>query len=204
MCADLLYIANAALDLVGNTTITSLDDGSPSARKAKLHIAQACREVLSLGCWKSAKKQQVLTQLTSPPAFAWTLQYQMPNDYVRMILFNNTDPRNLLRPLYDIQGKLLLTDETSASLEYVCDLTAPGNDIAAAAPWLVELMVVKLAQKLAWPFQQAKGIKESLEQEYQMKRRVALAADAKETRDEIPNPSAESFWLRERHASTSG
>lgn len=202
--ADLLYIANAALDLVGNATITSLDDGSPSAKKAKLHIVQAVREVLALGAWKSAKKQAVLAQLTDAPLFGWTYAYQLPNDYVGMILFNNTNPKNQLRPIYDIQGKVLLTDESTASLEYVCDLTMPGNDISAASAPMTELMAIKLAQKLAWGFQQARTLKESLEQEYQLKRRVALAKDAKETRDVLPNPAAESSWLRDRHISTSG
>jgi hypothetical protein len=200
--ADLNYIANSALDLVGQSQILSIDDSTPAAKKCKLHIYEAIREVLKLGKWKAARKQATLAQLTQGPAFGWTYAYQLPADYLRMVRFNDSDPQNVVIPVFEIQGKQLLTSEPVANLAYVCDLSMAPNDISAAGPELVELFAVKLAQKMAWSFQQSKTLKESLEQEYQMKRRLALAADAQETKNTLVNRLDDSEWLRERRFST--
>jgi hypothetical protein len=200
--ADLLYIANAALDLVGQTQILSLDDSTSAAKKCKLHIYQAAREVLKLGKWKAARKESVLAQLTTAPAFGWAHAYQLPNDYLRMVRFNDVDPSDVTIPTYDIQGRQLFTDETTASLTYIADLSAAGNDISVLGPELIELIAIKLAQKMAWSFQQARTLKESLEQEYMIKRRAALAADAQETKNPLVNRLDDSEWLRARRFST--
>lgn len=202
--ADTLYIANGALSLVGQGIILSLGDNTPAAKYCTLHMSPAVRETLAEGKWKSAKGKASLGQLTAAPAFGYSYQYQLPDDFVRMITFNDVDPDNLLRPLYDIQGKQLLTDETTAQIDYVKDLMMAGNDISAAHPKLVQAMVLNLAAKLAWPMQQSRTLQENLEQRYVMALRKALSVDAKQTRNVLPNPAAESSWLRARQSSTNG
>jgi hypothetical protein len=202
--ADLLYIGNSALDLVGQGNIISLDDGTPAAKKVKQHIYQAIRETLELGKWKCARKPLVLGQLTETPVSGWTYAYQLPGDYLRMVSFNDTDPCNVIEELYDINGRKLYTDETTATIVYVCDLSMNGNNIADAGAKLVQLMSVALAQKIAWSFQQSVTLKQSLEQEYAVRLRKALAQDAQETRNPLRNPLTDSTWLRDRLASTNG
>ncbi len=207
--ADVLYIANAALDLVGQSQILSIDDNTPAAKKAKLHVYQVVREVLKLGKWKCAKKQAVLAQLAGDdvPAFGWDFAYSMPGDYLRMVLFNGndpSDPANVVVPEFDIYGLKLMTDKPAVDVSYICDLSSAPNNIGLMDPVLVELCGIKLAQKMAWSFQQAVTLKQALEQEYQLKRRAALASDAQETRNRLVNPTTQSQWLRNRIGSTNG
>lgn len=202
--ADILYVANGALDLVGQGSILSIEDSTPAAKKAKLHIYQAIREVLAADKWKCAKGLASLALLTAEPAFGFACQYQLPNDYVRMVSFNDNDPDDRLKPLYDIQGRLLLTDETVAELCYVKDLGMAPNDLSQASPYLIDLFVIKLASKLAWPMQQSRVLMESLEQKYLISLRSARGTNAKETRDVLVNPASESTWIRARFTSTNG
>jgi len=202
--ASLVDIANFALDLVGNQQILALTDNTQAARKCTLHINQAIRETLKDGKWKSAKKRATLSQLTVGPSFGWTYQYQLPNDYIRMVFFNDTDPCDVREPIFEIEGRLLMTEETSAAIEYVADLTETGNDINAADPALTELFALTLATKLAWTLQQSVTLKEQMLQEYAQKLRRALASDAQEQKNSLVNRLNDSEWLRRRNNSTNG
>jgi hypothetical protein len=202
--ASLVEIANSALDLIGQAQIMTLDDPTASARKAKLHIYDAIREVLASGRWTSAQKLSALSQLASGPAFGWTYAYQLPGDYLGVITFNDVDPCNVVQELFEIRGRELHTDETTANIVYVADLTATGNDIGAATPMLAECFAVKLATKLAWSFQQSATLRQAMLQEYEYKRKAALARDAREYRRPLVSQLSDSSWIRRRHNSTNG
>lgn len=202
--ASYVEIANFALDLVGQSQIMSLDDPTSAARKAKLHIYEAVREVLRSGKWKSARNRVALNLITAVPLFGWSKQYQLPGDYIRMVMFNDLDPLDVREPTFVIEGRVLLTDESVANLIYVRDLTANGNDINAVPPDLTELFVLQLAIKLSWVFQQARTLRDGLLQEYAMKRKIAMMTDAQENKDPLVNRLHDSVWLQERNVSTNG
>lgn len=202
--SSLVEIANAALDLVGQSQIMTLDDQTAAARKANLHIRDAIREVLGVGKWTSAQNSASLAQLAEAPLFGWDYQYQLPGDYIRMVSVNDIDPDDVRLDLWDIRGRQLLTDETTVDLVYVCDLTLTGNDINAASPPLTECFKLKLATKLAWVFQQSRSLRESLLQEYSFKLRTALGADSRETRKPLVNQISQSNWCQNRLSSTDG
>lgn len=200
--ADLTYIANQALDLVGQAQIASLNDATPAAKKCNLHIYEAIRDVLRGAKFKCSKKKAVLAQITAAPAFGYSLQYQLPGDYLRVVRFNDVDPDDVRRPLYDIQGTKLLTDETTANLDYICDLTANGNDLGAAPADVVYLFSLKLAVRLSWSFSSSGTRQEQLKQELMIETRKALARDAQETRQSLVNNLSESSWIQRRLTST--
>lgn len=202
--SSFVEIANAALDLVGQAQIMTLDDQTAAARKAKLHIYDAIREVLAAGKWTSAQKMSALAQLSDAPAFGWSYNYQLPGDYIGMVSFNDVDPNDVQLELFEVRGRILYTDETTASIVYVCDLTLTGNDINAAAPLLTELFKLKLATKLAWVFQQSRTLKDSLNQEYAIKEKRALGRDAREFRRPLVNQLSQSSWQANRLSSTNG
>lgn len=214
--ADYVYIANAALDRVGQSQIMSLDDTTTSARKAKLHINECIRQVLRLGKWKSATKQATPAQLADVPLFQWSYAYQLPDDYIRMVkviaadLADTVTPGSALPvfgdayevPDYAIQGKTLLTNDTVVQMNYVADLTMGDNDVNVTDASLTELFILNLAVTLCWPFQQSRTLRESLLNEYQFKLRKALAADAQDSKDPLVNRLDDSEWIRERRFST--
>lgn len=215
--ADYVYIANAALDRIGQAQIISLDDTTTSARKANLHIKESIRQVLRSGKWKSATKQATPARLTAIPLFQWGYAYQLPDDFIRMCsvvaavipnvtvepgdpVFGNAYDTND----YAIQGKTLLTNDTIVQINYVCDLTMGSNDVNVTDAALTDLFILKLAMILCWPFQQSVTLRNSLAQEYLVARRVALGIDAQDSKDPLQNRLQDSEWLRERLTSTAG
>lgn len=215
--ADYVYMANAALDRIGQTQILSLDDVTTSARKAKLHIYESIRKVLRSGRWKAATKQATPAQLTDAPLFQWSFAYQLPADFIRMVtVVAGTIPDPSVPPPdaafntgyeipeYAIQGKTLLTNETVVQMNYVADLTLGSNDINVTDAALTELFILQLAITLCWPFQQSNALRTSLMQEFQIARRTALNIDAQDAKDALPSNLSDSAWLRERITSTAG
>ena len=216
--ASYVYIANAALDRIGQGQILSLDDTTTSARKCKLHIYECIRQVLRLGKWKAATKQATPAQLSDVPLFQWAYAYQLPNDYIRMVKViaaeipsadaaaqGSTGPAfwdGYEVPDYAIQGKTLLANDTVVQMNYVADLTMGDNDIDVTDATLTELFSLNLAVVLCWPFQQDRSQREALFAEYQMKLRKALAADAQDSKDPLVNRLDDSEWIRERRFST--
>jgi hypothetical protein len=203
--ASLVEIANAALDMVGQAQILSLEDPTAAARKANLHIRDAIREVLGSGLWTSARKSAVLSQLSSQdgPTFDWLYGYQLPNDFITAVAVNRYDPDSIA-DTYEVNGHALYTDEELVNFVYICDLTANGNDVAAASPLLTELFKIQLAVKLSWAFQQSRTHRESLLIEYREKRSKALARDAQQSRRKQVSQLSDSNWMRYRHGSTNG
>jgi hypothetical protein len=121
-----------------------------------------------------------------------------------MVTFNDTDPEDPRLELFEIRGKQLFTDEVIAQIVYVADLTYAGNDINITDPILTDLFGQSLAIKIAWPLQQSKTLKQSLEADFEKQLRRALAADAREERAGLPNRLNDSEWLRARVGSTNG
>ena len=200
--ASKVQIANGALSLVGQQTIVALTDNTNPARQCAMLIDDAIREVLGAGRWKPARKRAVLAQLSPVPAFGWPYAYQLPQDYLRIVSFNETDEYDMRQDLFNIEGKMLLTDESACSIVYVADLTQNGNDINVNDARLNELFKLKLACALAWPFQQAVTLKNQLMQEYDLKLKKALAGDAREARNPMINHLSESSWIKRRRFST--
>ena len=214
--ADLVYIANAALDRIGQSQILSLDDPTTSARKAKLHIGESIRQVLRGGRWKSATKQALPAQLSASPLFQWSFAYQLPDDFIRMVrvvagtVADRVTPSPALPvfgdayevPDYAIHGKNLLANDSVIQINYVADLTFSGNDVNVTDAALTELFILQLALALCWPFQQSVTLRNSIMQEFQFKFRRALATDAQDTKDPLVNRLDDSEWIRERRFST--
>lgn len=200
--ASKVDIANVALGLVGQGVIVALSDSTENAKQCSRFIDESIRQVLRKGKWKGAQKPATLAQLTQVPDFKWSYAYQLPGDYIRMIRFNDIDPTLVNIPVYDIVGKQIWTDESVAEMLYVCDLSASPNDIAAADADMTELFALNLAVKLCWPFQQSRTLRESLNQEYTVKLRMAKGENAQETKQPLVNRLGDSQWLRQRRFST--
>jgi hypothetical protein len=196
--ANLVQIANMALSEVAEQTITTIDDATTPARYCKEFIYQAIREALASGVWKCARKPAVLNQLADAPEFGWEYAYQLPTDYVGMFSFNDVTSDERWQEMFEVQGNQLLTDESTVSLIYIRDLTQNGNDVNLMPPLLTKACYVNLASKIAWPIQQSRTLKESLEQSYEVALRKAKAADAREDFRPVINPASGSRWLPAR------
>lgn len=196
--ANIVEIANFALGNVAEQRITTLEDNSEPARLCLLHIAQSVREVLAMGRWKCARKPAELNLLTEAPLFGWEKAFQLPVDFIRLVSLNDLDPDDIDEPIYEVQGRTLLTDEDVASIVYVRDLTVGDGNVNDMTPLLTKAAVLTLAAKLAWPLQQSRTLQENLEQRADLAVRKALAAEAQEERRKPVNQRQTSNWASAR------
>lgn len=146
MAASETTICNLALGKLGARRIIALDEESTEARACLLHYAETRDEVLRHHRWNFAIKRETLVELAIPPAFGWSIQYELPTDCLRVFELNGWNPAR--RPgLWEIEGNLLLTNETEAKIRYISRVT----DCNFFDSIFVEALTLKLASKIAMP-----------------------------------------------------
>lgn len=204
--ASKTQICNFALGLVASESINSIDDATEPARLCKLHLDQTTREVLRLAPWRSCRKRAALVANASAPTFGWDVSYPLPVNWLRMVSFNDIDPKDIRRELFEIEGRDLLTDETTANIVYIQDITLESGGVGfnLMDALLTKAVYTALAAKLAWPIQQSRTLKESLEQSTEAIVRQAKSVNARDAFAPIINPADGSDWVQSRINSTNG
>jgi hypothetical protein len=192
--------ANFALGLVAEQRITSIDNDTEPARLCKLHLAETTREVLRAGLWRCAFQRATLTQDSPAPNFGWTYSYALPVDWLRTVSFNDTDPEDVERWLFEVESGHLLTDESTAKIVYVADVTTQsgGAGYNQLDPLCARAVYTLLASKLAFPLQQAVALKTSLLEEYERIIAKAAAVNARDAFSPLVNRLSQSSWIRAR------
>lgn len=85
-------IVNLACSKVGAKSITSIDDGSAQAVKAKVLWEYLRDEVLEAAEWRFAKARVALAQSTTEPVSGWLYAYPLPSDFLRICKGRLDDP----------------------------------------------------------------------------------------------------------------
>lgn len=155
MADSVIQIVNSALVIVGEDFITSLDDGSPAAKKAKLKYPLVRDHVLRQHPWNCAIAQEVLAPLAIEPLFGFTKQYTLPNNpYCLRVLAIDDEVGTRARPSksrniapFFIQGRKLLTNiEDEITLTYISRVENPTIFDAM----LVSVLAARLAMELSY------------------------------------------------------
>lgn len=194
-----IELVNMALAEVAEVApLTDINEDSTPARLVRVHYAASVREVLREGLWKAARTSAVLAELATAPDFGWAKAYQLPNDFVRLVSFNEISTDDVTEELFEIRGDQLLTDETVAKIVYVRDVTIGDGDINALDALLTRAVVLNLALKLAWPLQQSRTLQENLEIRFKEAMRRAKAADARDEFKPLVNRANSSRWIASR------
>jgi hypothetical protein len=133
-----------ALSKIGSARITDIDnDNSVQAIQCQTHYDQTRDALLRSFEWSFAVKQAELSEDSSTPTFGYDHQFLLPADFIRVTL--NWDDGAEYN--YDIQGLLLLTDESEINLEYVAQIT----DTTTFDALFVEVLILQLALKFLHP-----------------------------------------------------
>lgn len=144
MVTSIVSICNRALDLLGADPITSLEDGSKSARLCQRNFGPSADSVLRLYPWNAAIRRARLPALMESPAWGYDYQYQLPQ---------GPEPSYCLRLLevdgcddYRIEGRRLVTNAPPP-----LDILYIGRILDAADydALLAEAIAAKLAVHLA-------------------------------------------------------
>jgi hypothetical protein len=162
-------ICNMALSNIGVTSfIENLEDVKKEAKICKLFYEQVRDIVLCDFNWSFARARKVLSEIPYPSSIKeWAHAFQLPTDYLKARFINN-GMRNLpadyvanvqqfnpcaglppsgLRPSFDIEGKILLTDQTTVELIYTKQVTSETD----FTKQFIEAFAWRLAAQLVTP-----------------------------------------------------
>jgi hypothetical protein len=163
-------ICNRALIRLAAPTIASIDDNTKSAKLCKKLYDSIVEEVHGEGPWSNAVKRVSLAKLTSTPAFGFTTEYQLPNDLVKVITINDTEPGD---QTFKIENDKLLIDSGSVKIQYIALLSTPGSFGTYMTSSITDLMTAELSYAFTGSSQIAAGLK----QQYMANLKDNLAKD---------------------------
>lgn len=153
-------IINQALGRIGSQRISDFDDtGEDNLQsvQARLHYAQTRDALLRSHWWRFARTRATLSQNADYTAddttFEWTYAYDLPGPpkaFLREWLppwEDNSEVQGRTRNSYSLEGKQLLSNETTMRLRYVRRVT----DVTEFDPLFTEVFVLQLALKFVMP-----------------------------------------------------
>ena len=154
--ASTVDIANFALNNLGASNITSLDENSKAARVVNQRYESVRDAVFRAHPWNCLINRASLAQETATPAFGYTYQYALPTDpfCLRVLEFSNGTlsypqdniTNNTGGPVFVIEGRKLLTDEGTAQIKYIGRVT----DTQLYDASLTEALAAKLAAEICY------------------------------------------------------
>ena len=154
--ASTVDIANFALNNLGASNITSLDENSKAARVVNQRYESVRDAVFRAHPWNCLINRASLAQETTTPAFGYTYQYALPTDpfCLRVLEFSNGSlsypqdniTNNTGGPVFVIEGRKLLTDEGSAQIKYIGRIT----DTQLYDASLTEALAARLAAEICY------------------------------------------------------
>lgn len=145
--ASVVDICNKALSLLGQESIINLNDQSPQAYACRLHWPSIRDEHLRGHPWNCATKRVSLNRLVTAPAFGFKYQYQLPSDYLMVLITEPEMP-------FEVEGKKLLCDAESVAIRYVHTM----EDATQFDPQLASAFSYLLASELAYQFTRSNGL----------------------------------------------
>jgi hypothetical protein len=170
--ASFVEITSNALRLLGDDPITSLTEDSERARLVNALYEEVRDEVTRAAMWNCAKDRQVLASLATTPAFGWSFYHQLPSTCLRVVDVLSGD----IRVEHEIEGRKLMTDESSVNLIFLKKITDP-NDMDSL---FIGVYTAKLAAELAEPITGSRTLAEQMWTLYDRKVREARTIDSQE------------------------
>jgi hypothetical protein len=138
-------ICNLALNLLGAESIQNISppDDNDRAKACAAFFPQSRDAVLRAHEWRFAIRRQELNKDTPPnPISGYAYQYVLPTDpyCLRVLDLNDDDTLDWV-----VEGRRLLTDESTAKIKYVSRVTDTGY----FDPLFVDALAARLAMDLS-------------------------------------------------------
>tara|TARA_R100001510_G_scaffold13288_1_gene10540 strand:- start:206 stop:784 length:579 start_codon:yes stop_codon:yes gene_type:complete len=186
--ASVVDICNSALNMLGGNTIISLTETSKNARLCNQRYELVRDAVFREHPWNCLQKRVELAKDTDAPAFEFASAFTLPADCLRVLRSENSNFSNNER--FRIEGRKLLTDESTMKILYVASITDTTQYDAS----LIETLSARLAAELAYPITQSSTLMDRMFGLYQQKLKDARFADATEgTVDDETRIQADDF-----------
>ena len=186
--ASVVDICNSALNMLGGNTIISLTETSKNARLCNQRYELVRDAVFREHPWNCLQKRVELAKDTDAPAFEFASAFTLPADCLRVLRSENSNFSNNER--FRIEGRKLLTDESTIKILYVASITDTTQYDAS----LIETLSARLSAELAYPITQSSTLMDRMFSLYQQKLKDARFADATEgTVDDETRIQADDF-----------
>lgn len=179
-------IANYALNIIGASNISSLDENSKPGRLVNQRFESVRDAVFRSHPWNCLIRRAELAQEIEAPAFGYTYQYPLPADpyCLRVLEFSNGSlsyPQdnmfsNTGGPVFVIEGRKLLTDEGTARIKYIARVSDPQQYDAS----LIEALAARLAMEIAYAITGSTTVVQLASAIYDEKMKEARFVDATE------------------------
>ena len=170
-------ICSNALRRLGDNPITSLTDDTERARLCNSFYADARDAVLRLHPWNFAITRTSLAQLSDTPSYGFAYQYSLPtNPYCLRVLAMEYEDYIFKVENYSTQGRVLLTNESTAKILYVARIT----DTIQFDALFVDVLTAKLSVDLCYPITNSVSLQEKMQKLYQSKLSDARSTDGQE------------------------
>jgi len=179
-------IVNNALNIIGGSNITELEENSKTARVMNQMYESIRDDVFRAHPWNCLIRRANLAQSVDTPAFDYAYQYALPTDpyCLRVLEFQNgsmTYPyENLVgqgnKPFFVIEGRNILTDSGTARIKYIARITDPTQYDAG----LISVLAARLASEAAYAITGSTSVVQFADALYERKLREARFSDATE------------------------
>jgi hypothetical protein len=171
-------ICNLALGRIAQNPIASVDDPTTEVEETMARWYDHTRRVLLRSyLWNFAKARTTISRIGTP-AFDYTDQYQLPNDFIRLISLGGDNELDGVKA-YDIQNKTILINNSGAAslkLRYISDVT----DVTQFDDLFRDLLIIRLAKNVAYKFTVKASIVEKLEADIVITELKAVNVDGQE------------------------
>ena len=126
--ASVVNICNSALNLIGASTISALTEDTKNARLCNQRYEPVRNRVFRSHNWNCLIKRVQLAQNSTAPVIEYSYAYALPSDCLRVLKIHNATTDSVVSNLdYKIEGKNIVTDETTVYVVYIALDTDPNN-----------------------------------------------------------------------------
>lgn len=182
---SIVGICNRALQKLGDSRITSLNDDTKAARECARAFDLVRDGVFRDHPWNSVIARAGLAALSDPPAWGFARQFTLPVDCLRVLEVDGGLP-------WRVEGRRILSDAGAPlNIRYIRQEADP----AQYDTLLIEALAARLAAELAETLTQSNSKKDFAERQYAEAVVRARRADAQEG---APQRLSRSSWLEAR------
>ena len=170
-------VANLALDMVKEATITSMEENRAAARWMNRNFVPVRNYSLNTQIWKFAMKRAELAADPEPPAFEWKHRYRKPNDCFRVLPPRHNGSMDGRLIPHQVEGDFILTNEPAPlRVRYIRVVDNPAEWPAH----FVDAVVTRLALGIAHTLTGKTSMIEILSTKHSQAMAMAASLDAAE------------------------
>ncbi len=185
---DSTEICNLGLAKIGEDTILNLSENSRAGRACNLIYEPMRRALLRAHNWNFSIKRVELAIKVGIPDYGFGFQFQLPADFLKLV---GTSWDEYLNVKFKVEGKTIVTDESTFSITYVTDFVdANGFDSLFS-----EALATRIAAELAIILVNNADLKIVMMNEYDTKFGEAKSNDAQ---DNMTDEFITSTWVNSR------